>query len=76
MVVEVPHNDDVRLIPLDTWERDWIRGALQHALGHQALSRIDKDQEFRLRALFSKIHPRYSRVDAQGNVLELTSPHH
>lgn len=72
MVVEVVHNDDMRLIPLDTWERDWIRGALQHALGHQALSRADPVQEKRLRELMGKIHPRYSRVDEQGNVLELT----
>lgn len=71
MVVEVTHNDDVRLTPLDTWERDWIRGALQHALGLQALAREDQVTTQRLRDLMQKIHPRYSRVDQQGRVVEI-----
>lgn len=68
----VEHCENVRLIPLDTWERDWIRGALQHALGAQAMAREDRVTTQRLRDLMAKIHPRYARVDEDGRVVELT----
>jgi PAS domain-containing protein len=70
------HSENVRLVPLDTWERDWIRGALQHALGLIAMTRSDRDSEFRLRDLMNKIQPRYSRVDEDGKVVEVNPQDH
>lgn len=51
-------NHDIRLVPLDPWERDWIFGAAQHALHLQATVLGSTSSTFRLEELLHKMRPR------------------
>jgi hypothetical protein len=69
----VEHSENVRLVPLDAWEREWIYGALKHATG--SLEMIPGDHyttALRLLDLMKKVRPVYGpALDEDGKVVPL-----
>lgn len=66
------HNLNNRLVPLDTWEREWIAGALKHALKlepsvYQSGGDIER---IRLSDLLRKVKPTYAPVQTEELALD------
>ena len=56
--VHTDNDHDIRLIPLDPWERDWIFGAVQFALNTLAVvPPTQTNMVFRLEDLLRKMRP-------------------
>ena len=69
----VEHNQNVRLVSLDAWERTFIRDLIKHELTLSLHVPEENDvATLRLLDLLNKVDPVYpSRRDEDGNVVEL-----
>jgi hypothetical protein len=70
----IDHCENVRLVPLDIWERAWIRDRLKEALTlAQHVPEAEDAATLRLLDLFRKVDPAYPpRRDEDGhNVVEM-----
>jgi hypothetical protein len=68
------HSENVRLVPLDAWEREWIYGAIQHAT--KSLELVPGIDHYatatRLLDLMKKVKPVYGpALDEDGKVVPL-----
>jgi hypothetical protein len=69
----VEHSDNVRLVPLDVWERAFIRDQVKEALTLSLhVPEEDDVKTLRLLDLLKKVDPVYPLCrDEDGNVVEM-----
>jgi hypothetical protein len=73
-MVEVVHNEDMRLVPLDAWERQFIKDMAKHELNYaQHSPESDSVAALRLLDLLRKVDPVYPlrTYDEDGNVVDM-----